>query len=935
MTMHSYIRKATVVLASSCAVLAGLTLTNVPTAAAAPAAPQLEAASVSDVSSTSATLSATLNPEGAATTYAFEVAPAGGAFTPVAEPQGKGSVAEGAVGVALSVHVQQGLLAAGAYEFRVSASNSAGSLVGEPVSFTTQSPGAFALPDGRQWEMVSPPNKHGALIEPISNGQVSTDKQSSIKVSANGDEFAYVADAPTQTDVSGYANATQVLSVRGPEGWVSHDISLPHESATGASFRSGSEYRDFSEDLSLAIVQPFGAFIPASSAQALSPAQATEQTAFLRTDYLNGNVTESCPGTGGEGAGTSCYRPLVTAAPGYANVTTGAVFGGQVGSECATYICGPEFVGATPDLSHVVVESKVPLTNTTPAAAQGGLYEWSGGNLRLVSVLPDDEPSQEENSLGLMSRVVRNAISEDGTRVIWTGGRLNSGNQHLYLWDMATEKSVQLDTVQSGASGGNSKPMFAGASADGSRIFFYDSQMLTADSGGATVEESSGDLYECEMLETGGKLTCELRDLTPVNASSETAHVRGTLLGVSGSGCDIGPAEDCYVYFMGGSRLAVGAVSGSCEGGLNTEVESGCNLYVRHDGVTKLVAVLANKNDFPDWTSSGFPYAGLEELSARVSPNGHWLAFMSDQQLVPGESTRDALTGKPDQQVYLYDAQTAKLVCASCNPTGGLSTGAEDTLESGFIDTLVGQDGFWPGQELAATIPGFSPYAEARALYQSRYLSDSGRLFFNSGDALVPQDVDGTWDVYEYEPPSVGDCGPDAPTFSGRKGGCVGLISNGTSDEQSVFLDASEDGSDVFFLTKSKLVTADGDNALDVYDAHECSSATPCFASPSATPPPCDTEASCKVAPTPQPASFGAPASATFSGAGNLPPASTGSASKPRALTRAQKLAAALSTCRKKPKRKRATCEKQARRAYGPVAKPHKSTRAKSHKRSR
>ena len=40
--------------------------------------------------------------------------------------------------------------------------------------------------------------------------------------------------------------------------------------------------------------------------------------------------------------------------------------------------------------------------------------------------------------------------------------------------------------------------------------------------------------------------------------------------------------------------------------------------------------------------------------------------------------------------------------------------------------------------------------------YQQRYLSDDGRLFFNSFDSLVPQDTNGKADVYEYEPAGVG-----------------------------------------------------------------------------------------------------------------------------------------------------------------------------------
>lgn len=96
----------------------------------------------------------------------------------------------------------------------------------------------------------------------------------------------------------------------------------------------------------------------------------------------------------------------------------------------------------------------------------------------------------------------------------------------------------------------------------------------------------------------------------------------------------------------------------------------------------------------------------------------------------------------------------------------------------------------------------------------------------------------------------------------------MGLISSGSSAEESTFLDASESGGDVFFLTASRLVAQDVEGGFSVFDAHECTGASPCFAAPAVRPPACDTEASCRVAPTPQPAIYGAPASATFSGSG-------------------------------------------------------------------
>jgi hypothetical protein len=179
--------------------------------------------------------------------------------------------------------------------------------------------------------------------------------------------------------------------------------------------------------------------------------------------------------------------------------------------------------------------------------------------------------------------------------------------------------------------------------------------------------------------------------------------------------------------------------------------------------------------------------------------------------------------------------------------------------------------------------------------YQSRYLSNSGRLFFDSKDALVPLDVNGVVDVYQYEPEGVpaGEHACTSATGSGsvvfkpargfevegRKGeepvGCVGLISSGTSPEASTFLDASETGGDVFFLTTSKLAPQDFDHAYDIYDAHECTSAAPCLPVAAEQPPSCETEGSCRAAPAPQPSIYGAPSSATFNGTGNLTPTST------------------------------------------------------------
>jgi hypothetical protein len=269
-------------------------------------------------------------------------------------------------------------------------------------------------------------------------------------------------------------------------------------------------------------------------------------------------------------------------------------------------------------------------------------------------------------------------------------------------------------------------------------------------------------------------------------------------------------------------------------------------------------------------------------------------------------------------------------MCASCDPTGARPVGVEEyKLEPNHGGLVGGPRATWEIHALvAANVPGWTANAsgvtQEKERYQPRYLSDSGRLFFNTVNALVPQDVNGTQDVYEYDPLGLEGsegksvCEASSPAFSAASGGCVSLISSGSSNQESAFMDASESGDDVFFLTSAKLSPLDVDTSRDIYDAHVCTTAEPCITFPNVQSPPCTTEASCKAAPTPQPSIFGSPSSQTFQGLGN-PAAVAAVKAKAKPLTRAQKLAAALKVCKRKPKKQRAGCEKTAHKRYGPL----------------
>ena len=339
----------------------------------------------------------------------------------------------------------------------------------------------------------------------------------------------------------------------------------------------------------------------------------------------------------------------------------------------------------------------------------------------------------------------------------------------------------------------------------------------------------SGGLYlrDTNPLSSGdpeAQTTTKIEPATSFQTAASTEAAQVFLAGPDSS------PDGSYVYFTSADVL-----SGEQQNSHGDKAQSGAtNVYLSHAGTTTFIATLGAE-DGPDFSSQQ-----LKSRTSRVSPDGRWLAFMSERPLT-GYDNRDAVSGAPRRgglplprprlrrrggQPPLRLLQPYR--CPSPRPP---RVGDREKARAG------GSRSFPVSTWLAAIIPGWTPISGAQkvALYQSRYLSDSGRLFFNSSDALLPSDTNGVLDVYEYEPPGVGDCTEQSPSYGPASHGCLGLISSGTSGEESAFLDASQNGDDVFFLTAAKLSKQDVDTSLDVYDAHACSAESPC---PPPLPPP-------------------------------------------------------------------------------------------------
>lgn len=633
---------------------------------------------------------------------------------------------------------------------------------------------AVPLPDSRAWEMVSPLEKNGGDI--VGNGQFSGGGVA--QVAANGEAVVYIAQSSFAEPFG--ASASQYLSTRhGVKGWSTQNITTPAIAGTNGLAGQGTPYKAFSPDLSLGLVLngwPTASEAPIENPPLPLPPGEQEAPPGYQNFYLR---------TGIDGS----LRPLLTFRP-----------------ERPAQGFFMEFEAASPDLKHVVVSSDSALTpGAVVERSRPNLFEWAGGEWQAINVMPEATEGRTKPTavLGSGNGETR-TVSTDGLRVFWSDAFTEADK--LLVRKNGTE-TVQIDASQGGAALPREDPgtHFQTASSDGSLAFFTSHAPLTSDARTGPpcnlCTRQGSDLYEFNV----GSGT--LRDLSadPNLADQNGAEVQGVL----------GASEDgSYVYFVASAVLA----------GANREgrsPSSGDNLYLWHESPggppITFVASLSG-NDRNAWSPS------VRRRTARLTPDGRTVAFMSDASPT-GYNNVDAITQTPDEEVYLYNATSGRLSCASCNPSGARPVGA-------------------------SSIPGGAPF-ELRplgegAVYQPRALSDDGRrVFFNSNDALLRQDINGAQDVYQYEE------------------GQVNLLSSGTGEEGAEFVDASASGNDVFFLTRQQLVRGDTDQLVDLYDSRVNGG----IAEPPALLP-CEDE-SCKPPASPQPV-FAPRGSAIFKGAGNL-----------------------------------------------------------------
>jgi hypothetical protein len=787
------VRRATLSLLATVAALAAW---SAPALAAG--APSIELEAVSSVEFSSATLSAKINPQEAPTRYRFEYGPdtSYGTSLPASEaPAGSGSE---------TVTVKQladGLTAGSTYHYRLVAVSSEGTTYGpdkvfrtfaKPVAEPETCPNAgirttqFAtgLPDCRAYEMVSPLNKNG--------GNVAADPTMT-QAAVNGDAVKYTSTAAFAGATGMEARGAEYLSRRSADGWSTNAIN-PNQAGPLYPIIT-SEYVYFAEDLSK------GVYLALSPVGGGHPNVENVPNLYLRNDVLSG-----APGN---------YELLSDSAS-------------SLSGQPPLLSLPIDFAAASKDMSRIFFESTYNLTSEASGLPEGPkAYEWHNGSVSLVGVLPNGQPA--ENSLvgagagagrqaGMGNTLTQDAISTDGSRVVyiappiegsrtgWEGFEGRGGQ--LYMRVNGTETLYLTESERLVPDARRPLPaVFWAATPDESKVFFTTEEALT--------DDASEEGMKYYMYDVNAGVHKHLKLLAAAAMSPNESAFEGAINGVSPDGS--------YVYFSTAKPIRP-------QDPIATYGYPHGDAYVWHDGQIRFITSRGASELGEAWNEYS-----LGVNSFRISRDGKEIAFVNEDPL-----TVEAAEGDKNPypnflkvpQVFVYRYDTNKLYCASCNPSGAYPTGA------GFSNYIFSD----ANSSFLAT--GSNPTG-----YLSRALTEDGQyVFFDTVDALVPQDVNSQRDVYMYD------------TLTGK----VRLISGGICGCGSFFVDASPNGHDVFFTTYQKLVHSDIDSNADLYDARVEGGLTSQNEPISAVCTGDDCQGPASSAP-----SFSLPASVTFAGVGN------------------------------------------------------------------
>jgi hypothetical protein len=462
--------------------------------------------------------------------------------------------------------------------------------------------------------------------------------------------------------------------------------------------------------------------------------------------------------------------------------------------------------------------------------------------------------------------------------------------------------------------------VFEGASQDGSTVLFTSTQQLTDQ---ASEDRRSGDTASGEG-EGGCAVTASSASGCNLYLSDCPSHCEDPsqrkLIDVSEGAKDGGgprvlglvalSPDASHVFFA-----AKGALT-TAKNKLGEGAQTGADnlyLYERDEahpqGRLTFVATLAPE-DQPNW-GGGSPFHDAATAPAfqglgvaNLTPDGRYLVFTSVRALTPDASSGPA-------QVYRFDSQSEEMTRISVGQSGFNDNGNAGKA-SANASIVPADNTYGLGNGPAHTNPTMS--------------NDGSYVFFQSPVGLTPTALNEA---------KTGSTGETALNVYEYHEGVVSLISDGKDITESgklperspELLGTDASGEDAFFATNSQLTGKDTDTQRDYYDARVGGGEEA-----QVVVPPCESDA-CRGSASVPPA-FG-PLTSTLTGpSGNLAPAPVsppGPAPKATPPTKKQLLEKALKSCHTKykaKKKKRAACERSARKRY--AAKPKAKAKSKA-----
>jgi hypothetical protein len=696
--------------------------------------PVVEGQAVVGVTDTEVTLTAKLNPSDVDTTYHFEYI-SQAAYEADGNEFGAGTVSVPLPAAALDegdsfVEVSEPLnsLSPGtSYRFRLVAENEEGQTIGEgkpgeegdDTRFATYEAQSLHLPDGRGYELVTPPDT-GGYVPTMSElgaphfGGLGPSFASNL-TALNGDQVLFGLAGGA---LPGYpANGL-------------HDTYEAHRQADGRWITefNGVSGTDFAEAYPGGFSADHGA-----SFWALTKSPKFPEGYYIRRSA--GILSPACS------PDPAAQLELIGC--------------GSLGDE-------PEGVGEwiSPDASHVIFTTRrenqrVPKQLEPDAAPSGtdAIYDRTADGITHVSSLKPDG-----SAFGANENATYRGVSSDGTAVAFTV------NGTFYV----RRDNLETLTVATGS------PLFGGLSSDGAAVVYL-KQNEGQPFRGTKVPQ--GDIFLCDLDEgpcagPGSHSPTAIgsgEESVLVNVSSDGSHVYFVSPRV------LDPAEEgrlgkenLYVWDDTGVRFIATVSSGDVAGRAGVYPVGGLGLWIG-------IAVS------PDPTF----LAGPGNDPSRTTPDGAILVFESRAELTDYDNDGHS-------EIYRYDAVHGGLDCLSCNRTG-VSAQSDAQLQPDPPPQFVSS----PPISAMVSIPNVTENGQ--------------RVFFESGDRLSLGDVDERTDVYEWEAAGEGDCS--------RQGGCVTLISSGTSSSDDHLYAMTPSGSNVFFASGDLLVAEDSDATPSIYDA--------------------------------------------------------------------------------------------------------------------